>query len=140
MFWTKPAERPTVCVCIMSTRLFQAHLQFNEVLHQTKLALYKEFLLLQSNNCNGLQVGQNGGFQYMMHAAYRTNTHRAWTVRHYHSQLDESWCCSSQCYHQVAFKTNGNIFMMAREQHCRNMVTIWYHCVKEALGEALSAA
>lgn len=66
------AGRWSVCMCIMSTLFFQVHLQFNEVLHQRKLALHKEFLLLQPDDFDGLQPGQNGGFQCRMHAVCRT--------------------------------------------------------------------
>lgn len=57
-------------MCIISTLFCQANLQFNEVLHQRKLALHKKFALLQSNDCDGLLPGQNGGLQFKMHAVY----------------------------------------------------------------------
>lgn len=47
-------------MCIISTLFFQGHLQFNEVLHQRKLALHKEFVLLEPGDYDGLQPGQNG--------------------------------------------------------------------------------
>lgn len=50
-----------MCMCIIYTLFFQHHLQFNEVLHQRKLALHKEFVLLQSSDCDGLKPRQNGG-------------------------------------------------------------------------------
>lgn len=58
MFLFKPARGLNVCIC---TLFLQGHLQFNEVLHQRKLALHKEFVLLEPRDCDGLR--SKGGFQ-----------------------------------------------------------------------------
>lgn len=40
------------------------------MLHQSKLASHKEFVLLESDDCDGLQPGENGGFPCRMHAVH----------------------------------------------------------------------
>lgn len=72
-------------MCIISALFFQVHLQFNEVLHQRKLALHKEFVLLEPDVCDGLRPGENGGLQRGMRAVY-TNIHelRGWAAAHFH--------------------------------------------------------
>lgn len=60
VFFVESCSRLSVCGCIMSTLFSRAHLQFNEVLHQRKLALHKEFVSLEPGDCDGLRPVKNG--------------------------------------------------------------------------------
>lgn len=114
MFLFNPAGR--LSVCIIYTLLFQVHLQFNEVLHQRKLALHKEFVLLQPNDCDGLQPGQNGGFQCRIHAVHIITVDKM-----SHGAVTPSGTS------RWLLKQVGMHLWWVREQPCSNMAKLWYH-------------
>lgn len=101
-----------------------------------KMALRKEFVLLQPNKCDGLQPRQNRGLKCKMCRVYINIYAQGWAAKHYQCWLDESWFCNTKRNQWVASKASRHAFMAIGDQLCSNLTPVWHYFSLKAFADA----